>query len=58
MVLSDTEIDPSQCPFCGKELNSAGRGFMSHIENAADCDEEFEIWRSRVAEDIRGGWAG
>lgn len=58
MALSESTIEPTKCPFCGAELASPGAGFMRHIEEAADCQDEFETWRERVTEDIRGGWAG
>jgi len=58
MALSETSIEPSQCPFCGTEIASPGAGFMRHVENEPECRDAFDTWRDRVTDDMRGGWAG
>lgn len=58
MAASETWSDPEQCPFCGESLPSPGKGFMIHLNENPECDGDFETWRSRVTEDIGGGWAG
>lgn len=58
MAASDAWSDPDRCPFCGDQLPSAGVGFVDHIEERSDCEDEFDAWRARVTDDIRGGWAG
>lgn len=50
--------DPNHCPFCGATLPNPGVGFIDHIDDNADCESDFETWRSHVAGDIRGGWSG
>lgn len=58
MALSETTIEPRECPFCGAELASPGAGFMRHIDEVSDCHDAFETWRDRVTDDVRGGWPG
>lgn len=58
MQLSDPNLDPDQCPFCGAQLSSAGAGFMDHVDESPECNEEFKTWRVRIAQDIQAGWAG
>lgn len=48
MALSETSIEPSQCPFCGTEIASPGAGFMRHVENEPECRDAFDTWRDRV----------
>jgi SET domain-containing protein len=58
MSVSETWTDPHQCPFCDEALATPGEGFMIHLDENADCESEFEDWRRRVSDDMRGGWAG
>jgi hypothetical protein len=58
MAASETWNDPNRCPFCGAELSTPGRGFVTHLETSDACDREFEAWRHHVADDVAGGWAG
>ena len=58
MGSNEAAVQPRTCPFCGTDLPSPGAGFIRHIEESGGCHEAFETWRDRVAEDIRGGWAG
>jgi hypothetical protein len=58
MSWTSVTTDPTRCPFCGDDLSSPGEGFVRHVEASADCHEQYERWRMRVAEDIRGVWAG
>lgn len=44
------------CPFCSADLPDPGVGFIDHIEDSADCEHGFEVWRANVADDVRGGW--
>jgi hypothetical protein len=58
MGSSETWRDPDRCPFCGDQLPSPGAGFVDHLAERSDCASEFGAWRTRVTDDIRGGWAG
>jgi hypothetical protein len=58
MATTETWRDPDRCPFCGETLASPGAGFMTHVAERPDCEEAFETWRSRVSEDVAGGWIG
>ncbi|WP_459820404.1 DUF7501 family protein [Halorubrum luteum] len=58
MQFTEQDIDPEQCPFCGATLASAGAGFMDHVDENPECDEQFTTWRVRIAQDIHAGWAG
>ncbi len=58
MESNEPGVEPTTCPFCGTDLASPGAGFIRHIEETTGCHESFETWRDRVADDIRGGWAG
>jgi len=40
MALSETSIEPSQCPFWGTEIASPGAGFMRHVENEPECRDD------------------
>jgi hypothetical protein len=50
--------NPSTCPFCDDELASPGAAFMDHLKTNPDCEDGFDRWRTRVNDDIRGGWSG
>ncbi|WP_276272838.1 DUF7501 family protein [Haloarcula litorea] len=50
--------DPTTCPFCGTELASPGAGFVDHLDDRPDCDGAFDDWRTRIGDDVRGGWGG
>jgi hypothetical protein len=50
--------DPTECPFCGADLPGRGEGFVRHVKASADCHEQYERERTRVASDIWDGWAG
>ena len=58
MELTTTDMDPDQCPFCGAQLASAGAGFIDHVDEKPECEERFNTWRVRIAQDIQAGWAG
>jgi hypothetical protein len=58
MSASETWTDPNQCPFCDRPIASPGEGFVRHLDESDECDEEFQVWRGRIADDIQGGWAG
>ncbi|MFC7044125.1 hypothetical protein ACFQH6_00725 [Halobacteriaceae archaeon GCM10025711] len=50
--------EPGTCPFCEDDLADPGAGFIDHIHANPDCESGFERWRSRIAGDITGEWAG
>lgn len=58
MAASETWTDPNQCPFCGQALSSPGEGFVRHLDESEACDGAYDVWRQRIADDIRGGWSG
>jgi hypothetical protein len=58
MAASESWGDPNQCPFCGARLSSPGAGFVDHVGENPECEAEFDAWRDRVSDDIRGGWMG
>jgi hypothetical protein len=58
MATTGTWSDPEQCPFCGDEIDSPGVGFVDHVDEAPDCESEFETWRQRVTDDVAGCWGG
>ncbi|MFW6318185.1 MAG: DUF7501 family protein [Halorubrum sp.] len=58
MPLSESTIEPRECPFCEVELASPGAGFVRHIDEPPECRDAFETWRDRVTDDMRAGWPG
>lgn len=58
MLTTATWNDPSDCPFCGSELQNPGAAFIDHIHENPDCESGFQTWRSQIADDICGGWSG
>jgi len=58
MATSSNWADVYQCPFCGGDLPSPGSGFVDHIDQNPDCDEEFEAWRDTITDDVPHGWPG
>lgn len=57
-VLAYAWDDPERCPFCLAELEDAGAGFISHLEESPVCSDGFDRWRDAVAGDMRGEWSG
>ncbi len=55
---SATWTDPSTCPFCDAELTDPGAGFIDHIHTSAECQSEFDTWRTNIAGDMGGEWSG
>jgi len=51
-----TWTDTGVCPFCDAELADPGAGFIDHIAESEECETGFDVWRTNVAEDVRGGW--
>jgi hypothetical protein len=58
MAASESWTDPNRCPFCGRTVASPGEGFMNHLDESEACNEDFRVWRGRIAEDMSGGWTG
>lgn len=50
--------DPATCPYCGDELESAGAGFVDHVDENDPCKNEFDHWRDNIAGDLAGEWGG
>lgn len=50
--------DPVTCPFCGDQLSDPGAGFMEHIDENAECENGFDLWRENLAGDLAGEWTG
>lgn len=50
--------DPNRCPFCERELETPGAGFVDHLGENPDCESGFEVWRGRIAGDLPSGWSG
>ncbi|MFB6308037.1 MAG: hypothetical protein ABEH35_01785 [Haloarculaceae archaeon] len=58
MATNQTWNDPDSCPFCGEQLASPGAGFVDHVAESPDCEAAFGTWRTRVGDDVAGGWSG
>ena len=58
MAANDSWGDPDRCPFCGTRLVTPGAGFVAHLGESSDCESRFDAWRTRITDDIRGGWSG
>lgn len=50
--------DPTQCPFCGCELDNGGEAFVRHVDVSEECRKGFERWRTNIADDMQGEWSG
>lgn len=50
--------DPDYCPFYGVELTDPGAGFIDHIDDAPDCEEQFRDWVDAIRDDMGGDWSG
>jgi hypothetical protein len=51
-----TWTDTGVCPFCDAEIADPGAGFIDHVDDSDDCADDFDTWRTRVADDVTGGW--
>ena len=49
--------DPSECMFCHDRMASGvpeNLAFMSHLEQAAACQDAFEAWTGNMQRDFLG----
>jgi hypothetical protein len=44
----------SECMFCGKSLKEEGITFLEHVRRVPACQERWEDWKERMAEDWQG----